>query len=294
VVGEGGNLGLTQRGRIEFALNGGRLNTDFIDNSAGVDCSDHEVNIKILFNGIARERRLSETRRNKMLAAMTDEVAELVLRDNYMQTQAITIVEDQAAARLEEHAYLIRVLERGGRLNRALEFLPGDDEIAARRADGRGLTRPEISVLLAYAKITIYDALLASDVPEDPYLGGELEAYFPARLRKPYRQHMQEHRLRREIISTHITNSMVNRMGPTFAHRMQEESGAPAAAVARAYTIAREAFDIRFVWRQTEALDNQVPSSLQTAVMGQTQRLLKHATHWLLSRRTGLDIARTP
>ncbi|MFN2301688.1 MAG: NAD-glutamate dehydrogenase [Gammaproteobacteria bacterium] len=292
VVGEGGNLGFTQRGRIEYAEAGGRLNTDFIDNSAGVDCSDHEVNIKILFNAIGRERRLGDARRNKMLAAMTEEVGQLVLRDNYMQTQAISIVEDQASSRLEEHAYLIRVLERGGRLNRALEFLPGDEEIAVRRAAGRGLTRPEISVLLAYAKITIYDMLLASDVPEDPYLSGELEAYFPERLRRPYREFMQSHRLRREIISTHITNSMVNRMGPTFAHRMQDETGAEASAVARAYAIAREVFDIRSVWRATEELDNLVPSSVQTAVMSQSQRLIKHATHWLLSHRTSLDIER--
>ncbi len=292
VVGEGGNLGLTQRGRIEFAANGGRINTDFIDNSAGVDCSDHEVNIKILFNAIKQDKRFSDNRRNKMLAEMTDEVGSLVLRDNYMQTQALSIVENQAAARLEEHAYLIRTLERSGRLNRSLEFLPADDEIAQRRSANAGLTRPELSVLLAYAKITIYDALLASDVPEDSYLAGELEAYFPERMRKPYRKQMQKHRLRREIIATHITNSMVNRMGPTFAHRMQEESGADASDVARAYTIAREIFDMRSLWRAVEALDNQVPSSVQTAVMAQTQRLIKHATHWLLARRGKLDIAR--
>ena len=292
VVGEGGNLGCTQRGRVEYALSGGRINTDFIDNSAGVDCSDHEVNIKILFNAIARDKRLSLSRRNKMLAAMTDEVGELVLRDNYMQTQAITIVEEHAPNRIEEHAYLIRQLERSGRLNRALEFLPTDDDIAQRQAAGRGLTRPEIAILLAYAKITIYEALLGSDVPEDPYLGGELEGYFPERLRKGYREQMSGHRLRREIIATHITNSMVNRMGPTFAHRIQEESGTDASSVARAYSIAREVYGVRSLWKAVESLDNQVPSSVQTAAISQTQRLIKHGTHWLLERRGSLDIAR--
>src|SRR5690606_14593829 len=241
----GGNLGFTQRGRIEYALHGGRINTDFIDNSAGVDCSDHEVNIKILFNAIARDKNLSMSRRNKMLAAMTDEVAELVLRDNYMQTQALTIAEAHAAARLDAHAYLIRQLGRTGRLTRALEFLPSEDDIAQRRAAGKGLTRAELAILLAYAKITIYDALLASDVPEDPYLSHELEGYFPQRLRKGYREQMLGHRLRREIIATHITNSMVNRMGPTFAHRVQEENGATASSVARAYSIAREVYGVR-------------------------------------------------
>lgn len=292
VIGEGGNLGMTQRGRIEFALHGGRVNTDFIDNSAGVDCSDHEVNIKILFNAIAAQGKLPEKKRNQMLAEMTDEVGTLVLRNNYMQTQALTVVEDQAPSRIEEHAYLIRVLERSGSLNRALEYLPVDDDIAQRRAAGRGLTRPELSLLLAYAKITLYDALLDSDVPEDSFLRDELEAYFPERLRKPYRKQMQSHRLRREIIATNITNSMVNRMGPTFGHRMQEESGRDASAVARAYTIAREIYDMRSLWKSIEDLDNQIPSSVQTAVVVQTQRLIKHATHRMLARRGSLDIAR--
>lgn len=295
VVGEGGNLGLTQRGRIEYALAGGRLNTDFVDNSAGVDTSDHEVNIKILLN-MALGKNFTVRQRNRLLATMTDEIAELVLRNNYLQGQAITVAESQAAERIEEHAYLIRLLERAGALNRELEYLPNEEALAERRALSRGLTRPELSVLLAYSKITVYSALVDSDVPEDAYLGQELESYFPTPLQKDYRKLMPSHRLRREIIATAITNSIVNRMGPTFAHRMREETGADASAVARAYTIAREAYAMRGIWAEIEALDNQVPAQVQTAMIARTSRLLRHGTRWLLDHmRQRLDIsARVP
>ena len=292
VVGEGGNLGLTQLGRIEYALNGGRLNTDFIDNSAGVDTSDHEVNIKILLNLAVADRKLNEAQRNKLLASMTDEVGALVLRDNYMQAQALSIAESQAPARISEHAYLMRSLEKSGLLNRAIEFLPGDEELKERHAAKRGLTRPELSVLLAYGKIAIYNALLASDVAEDPYLADELENYFPTPLRKKYHEFMPKHRLWREIICTAITNSLVNRMGPTYAQRMQEESGVGVASVARAYTIARESFDMVATWSAIEALDNKVPANVQVAMTVQSGRLLRHATRWLLDHLHGrLDIA---
>ena len=292
VVGEGGNLGMTQLGRIEFASRGGHVNTDFIDNAGGVDCSDHEVNIKILLNLVMNEGQLTAKRRNKLLADMTEEVSGLVLRDCYMQTQAISIAEAQAPARLEEHMHLVRLLEREGRLNRSLEFLPAEETIGERRNAGRGLVRPELSVLFAYAKMDVYDSLLDSDVPEDSYLANELEHYFPKPLRKKYRELMPQHRLRREIIATAVTNSMVHRMGPTFAHRLREESGAEAAAVARSYTIAREAFDMREVWSQIEALDNKVPASIQVTMHVQIARLLKHATHWLLDRpERSADIA---
>ena len=244
VVGEGGNLGCTQLGRVEYALNGGRINTDFIDNSAGVDTSDHEVNIKILLNVVVSEKHLTEKQRNKLLAEMTDEVGALVLRDNYMQAQALSMAESRAAVRINEHAYLMRSLEKSGLLNRSIEFLPSDEELKQRHAANHGLTRPELAVVLAYSKIAIYNALLDSDVAEDPYLANELENYFPTALRKRYSEFMSKHRLRREIVSTAITNSMVNRMGPTFAQRMQEESGIGIASVARAYTIARESFDM--------------------------------------------------
>ncbi|HET7587818.1 MAG TPA: NAD-glutamate dehydrogenase, partial [Gammaproteobacteria bacterium] len=292
VVGEGGNLGMTQLGRIEYALTGGRLNTDFVDNSAGVDCSDHEVNIKILLNMALADKNFSVEQRNALLASMTDEVAELVLRNNYLQSQAITVAESQAPQRIDEHAYLMRLLERADALDRSLEYLPSEEELANRRAASKGLTRPELAVLLAYSKITIYTALVDSDVPEDSYLGEELEEYFPTPLREDYRGLMKQHRLRREIIATATTNSIVNRMGPTFAHRMQEETGADASAVARAYTIARETYGMRDIWAAIEALDNKVPASVQTAMIIRTTRLLRHATRWLLDyMRSRLDIA---
>ncbi len=294
VVGEGGNLGCTQLGRIEYALKGGRLNTDFIDNSAGVDCSDHEVNIKILLNLVAAEKELAETARNKLLAEMTDEVGALVLRDNYMQAQALSVAEDQGPGRISEHGYLIRALEKNGSLNRTIEFLPSDEGLIERRKAGKGLTRPELAVVLAYSKIDIYNGLLAGDVAEDPYLARELESYFPGPLQKRYSELMPKHRLRREIICTAVTNSLVNRMGSTFAQRMQEETGADASTVARAYTIARESCDMESLWTAVEALDNQVPANVQISMAVQSSRLLKHVTRWFIDHmRDKLDIAAT-
>jgi glutamate dehydrogenase len=292
VVGEGGNLGMTQLGRIEYALAGGRLNTDFVDNSAGVDCSDHEVNIKILLNLALGHGNFDVEKRNALLASMTDEVAQLVLRNNDLQSQAITVAESQAPQRIQEHAYLMRLLERAGTLDRGLEYLPNEEALADRRAASKGLTRPELAVLLAYSKITIYNQLVESDVPEDAWLGRELEDYFPEPLRETFRDLMSRHRLRREIIATATTNSIVNRMGPTFAHRMREETGAEASAIARAYTIVRETYGMRDIWAAIEALDNQVHADVQTAMITRTTRLLRHATRWLLDHsRSGLDIA---
>jgi glutamate dehydrogenase len=292
VIGEGGNLGFTQRGRIEFALHGGRLNTDFIDNSAGVDCSDHEVNIKILINVANRHRALTPARREKLLAGMTDEVASLVLRNNYLQTQAISIAESTAAERLSEHAWFIRQLEKRGGLNRALEHLPDEDEIELRRKAGKGLTRPELGIVMSYAKMALYAGMVRSDVPEDPYLSRELERYFPVPMRRRYAAHMREHPLAREIIATMITNSLVNRMGSVFAFRMQDETGADVASVARSFAIAREVFEIRSVWESIEALDNKVSASVQHSMLRATQALLKQATRWLFDRRDELpDIA---
>ena len=285
VIGEGGNLGLTQRGRVEYAFAGGRLNTDFIDNSAGVNTSDVEVNIKILLNPIVAAGKLTRGERNQLLARMTNEVAALVLRNNYLQGQAISTLELQAKARFTEYQNLIHVLERSGELNRALEFLPGDDEVAERRKRGAGLTRPELSVLLAYSKIWLNNHLLASDVPEDPYLSSELARYFPAPVQERFGRAIKQHRLRREIIATATTNSLVNRMGPTFVPRAQEETGADPAQIARAYTAAREIFDMRKVWAQIEALDTRVPAKVQYAMQFQTSRLLRHVTYWLLAHR---------
>ena len=292
VVGEGGNLGLTQRGRVEYALAGGRLNTDFIDNSAGVNTSDVEVNIKILLNPLVADGSLARSERNRLLARMTNEVAALVLRNNYLQGEALSTLEAQGAARLPEFQHLIRSLERAGDLNRALEFLPSDDELAERRKSGVGLTRPELAILLAYSKIWLNGHLLSSDVPEDPYLSAELERYFPAPVQERFARQITHHRLRREIIATATTNSLVNRMGPTFVPRAQEDSGAEPAQIARAYTAAREIFAMREVWEQIESLDNRVPAKLQYEAAFQTSRLLRHATYWLLSSRSrGLQVA---
>jgi glutamate dehydrogenase len=282
VVGEGGNLGFTQRGRIEAALAGVRLNTDAIDNSAGVDCSDHEVNIKILLGSLVHSGKLTRAARDKLLAAMTDEVGELVLSDNYLQTQAISVAEAHAAERIDTDARFIRGLERRGQLDRAIEFLPSDEEIAARQAAGKGLTRPEIAVLLAYAKMTLYDAILACDLPDAPYLVGDLRRYFPKVLRKKFAPAMERHQLRREIIATFIANSIVNRAGHTFAAEMAED-GMDAANIARAYTIAREVFDLRALWHAIESLDNKAPAKRQIAMIGAVQRLIHTATKWFLT-----------
>jgi len=291
VVGEGGNLGLSQRGRVEYALKGGRLNTDFIDNSAGVNTSDVEVNIKILLNPQVADGKLTLAARDKLLSRMTRAVAELVLRNNYLQSQALSTLEVQSGARAQEFQHLIRSLERSGELNRALEFLPSDDELTERRKRGLGLTRPELAILLAYSKIWLNNHLLSSDVPEDPYLSAELVRYFPAPVQERFPRAIAHHRLRREIIATATTNSLVNRMGPTFVARAQEDSGAAPAQIARAYTAAREIFAMREVWEQIEALDNRVPATLQYEATFQTSRLLRHATYWLLgARRRGLQV----
>jgi glutamate dehydrogenase len=285
VVGEGGNLGFSQRGRVEYALAGGRLNTDFIDNSAGVNTSDVEVNIKILLNPLVQAGKLTRGDRNKLLARMTNEVAALVLRNNYLQGQAISIMELHAGPRLAEYQHLIRSLERSGDLNRTLEFLPADEELAERRKNDSSLTRPELAILLAYSKIWLNNHLLASNVPEDPYLSSELERYFPAPVRERFPKAIAQHRLRREIIATATTNSLVNRMGPTFVARAQEDSGAEPSQIARAYTAAREIFGMRELWAQIEALDNKVPAKLQYESAFQTSRLLRHMTYWLLAHR---------
>ncbi len=292
VVGEGGNLGLSQKGRIEYALAGGRLNTDFIDNSGGVNCSDLEVNIKILLSGAARSGRLGRKARDSLLARMTDEVGDLVLRGNYMQSQALSVAEATAPEMLPEHAHVIRALERSAGLDRALESLPTDDEIAERRRLGKGLTRPELAMILSYSKLWLYDQLIQSDVPEDPYLGRELLRYFTAPLQKRFAAEVPGHPLRREIIVTATSNSMVNRMGPVFAIRTQEDTGADIGAIARAYSIAREATDMRGLWADIERLDNRVPAALQYEMLHASSRLLRYLTYWVLANLRNLDIER--
>ncbi|MDH4166945.1 MAG: NAD-glutamate dehydrogenase [Gammaproteobacteria bacterium] len=291
VVGEGGNLGFSQLGRIEYALRGGRMNTDFVDNSGGVDCSDHEVNIKILLKTVQERTRLTTPQRNRLLESMTDDVGQLVLRDNYLQSQAISLLQASAPDRLGEHAHFIRSLELDGVLDRALEYLPSAEEIEDRRRAGLGLVRPEIAMLLSYAKIALSAQLIQSNVPEDPYLSQELDRYFPPRLAQRYGKLLDEHRLKREIIVTATTNSIVNRMGPTFVARTQQDTGADAATVARAYSIAREVFEVRELWTAIERLDNRAATTLQYGMMHDTIGLIRQATYWLIQRhRSDLGI----
>jgi len=292
IIGEGGNLGMTQKGRIEAAQKGVLLNTDFIDNSAGVDTSDHEVNIKILLNDAVQRGELDFDARNVQLAAMTEEVGQLVLNDNYRQNQAITLMEHQSIGRIGSMAHFIKTLENEGTLDRQVENLPTETELAERKSRGLGLTRPELAVLLSYDKMRLFQQLLDSDVPEDPYLSKELVRYFPAPLHEKYAEHMQRHRLKREIIATAVTNSTINRMGATFMMRMQEDTGKGPEAIAKAYTAAREILDARQLWAQIEALDSKVAEDTQLDAIKQIWSLLRHMTRWLLNRPGGsLDIA---
>jgi glutamate dehydrogenase len=293
VVGEGGNLGFTQRGRVEFALAGGRINTDAIDNSAGVDCSDHEVNIKILLDRVAADGDLTGKQRDALLAEMTDEVAELVLSDNAAQTRALYNAAAQSRAMLDVHVRYLRTLERSGRLNRALEFLPTDDELTERAATGRGLVMPEFAVLLAYSKIWIYDELLASDLPEDAFLSTELVDYFPTAVRHRYADRLPEHPLRREIIATGVTNAMVNRAGSTFAFRLAEEIGLPVPHIARAHIASWEIFGLAGLQAEIESLAGVSPET-QIRLLLEVRTLAERASRWLLrNRRQPLDIRST-
>lgn len=285
VVGEGGNLGFTQRGRIEYAIAGGRINTDFIDNSAGVDTSDHEVNIKILLAQAIRAGRIDDAERVKLLASMTEEVGALVLRSNYLQTQALSMMETLSGPRLGAKQHFIAVLEEQGILNRQLEFLPADEELTERRKRGEKLTRPELSVLLSYSKIVLYQQLLETDLPEDRYIAAELLRYFPGPLHECFEDLMQEHRLKREIVAAQVTNGVVNRMGASFALRMHEDTGASPAAVAAAFIIARESFAARDFWAAVEGLDGRAVAATQIEALMVMWNLLRHATRWVLNRR---------
>ncbi|MFG2196346.1 NAD-glutamate dehydrogenase [Streptomyces sp. NPDC048639] len=285
VVGEGGNLGLTALGRIEFASHGGKINTDAIDNSAGVDTSDHEVNIKILLNKVVEDGDMTVKQRNKLLAEMTDEVGALVLRNNYAQNVALANAVAQAPSLLHAHQRYIRRLERDGRLDRELEFLPSDRQIRERLSAGRGLTQPELAVLLAYLKITVAEELIATDLPDDPYLQRLLHAYFPGALNEQFMEHIDNHALAREIVTTVLVNDTVNSAGTTFLHRMREETGASTEEVVRAQTAARAIFKLGDVWDEVEALDTKVAADVQTRIRLHSRRLVERATRWLLGNR---------
>ncbi|MFI2758324.1 NAD-glutamate dehydrogenase [Streptomyces echinatus] len=294
VVGEGGNLGLTQLGRIEFATHGGKINTDAIDNSAGVDTSDHEVNIKILLNGLVAEGDMTVKQRNKLLAEMTDEVGALVLRNNYAQNTALANALSQANSMLHAQQRFLRHLVREGHLDRALEFLPTDRQIRDRLAQGHGLTSPETAVVLAYTKITVSEELLHTSLPDDPYLRGLLHAYFPTALRERFAEAIDTHPLRREITTTVLVNDTVNTGGTTYLHRLREETGASLEEIVRAQTAARAIFRSAPVWDAVEALDNRVDAAVQTRIRLHSRRLIERGTRWLLNNRPQpLELAET-
>ncbi|MFB7994403.1 NAD-glutamate dehydrogenase [Streptomyces sp. NPDC056002] len=285
VIGEGGNLGATQLGRIEFARKGGKVNTDAIDNSAGVDTSDHEVNIKILLNALVTDGDMTVKQRNKLLAEMTDEVGALVLRNNYAQNTALANAVTQAPDLLHAHQRFMRRLVRDGNLDRALEFLPADRQVKELLNSGRGLSQPELAVLLAYTKITAAHELIQTSLPDDPYLRRLLHAYFPQALRERFSDAVDGHALRREIITTVLVNDTVNTGGSTFLHRLREETGASLEEIVRAQLAAREIFGLGEVWDAVEALDNVVAADVQTRIRLHSRRLVERGTRWLLNNR---------
>lgn len=285
VIGEGANLAITQLGRIEYAFAGGRINTDFIDNSGGVDCSDREVNIKIALQAAMAQGALTRARRDRLLRGMTEEVAALVLRDNYRQSGALSEAERQSRVLLDDHARFITALERSGRIDRGVEQLPDSEQIEDRRERGRGLTRPELAVLLAYAKNVLRDAVLASDLPDDPYLANGIGNYFPNAMRRRFADTLAAHPLRREITATYVANSIVNRVGPGFITSVQERSGANPAAIARAYLVCREVFRLAPRWRAIDELDHNVPAAAETEMRLAILDLIRRTTRWFV--RTG-------
>ncbi len=284
VVGEGGNLGATQRGRIEYASKGGRINTDFIDNSGGVDCSDYEVNIKIALYQAIRNKSLAKEERTKVLESMTDEVSALVLRDNRLQNQALTIAELQGPSLLEVQERFLKRLESKGLLMREIEFLPNAQDFGYLHAEGRGLTRPELSVVLAYSKLSLYEELLRSKLPDDPYYLQDLMLYFPKQMQEKFQKEIESHQLRREIIATFETNSIVNRVGSTFFFHVSEETGMGAEDIARAYTVVRDIFGLRTVWKEIEALNGKITVEEQGELFTAVQNFVERVTLWLLNR----------
>jgi glutamate dehydrogenase len=294
VFGEGGNLGASQLGRIEFCMNGGACNTDFIDNAAGVDCSDHEVNIKILLNDIISNSSLSQGQRNRLLASMTNTVSDMVLRNNYNQTQSISLSEREALSRVNEYRRLINSLESSGRLNRELEFIPSDQELLDRMADQQSLTRPELSVLNCYVKVQLKEMLAVDEIADNPYLASWVEKAFPEKLVNKYKHHIHSHILRKEIIATQLANDIVNNMGITFCHRLMESTGESAPAVAMAYVVARDVFQFERFKENVEALDYKVPAQDQLVLLSSMISRVRRGTRWFLrNRHSSMDLQKT-
>ena len=287
VIGEGGNLGTTQLGRIEYCLNGGACNTDFIDNAAGVDCSDHEVNIKILLDEILSAGDLTQKQRNKQLADMTDTVSAMVLSNNYKQTQAISLAEHQSLPRANEFRRFINYMEASGRLNRELEFIPADEAIVERLQNQQSLTRPELSVLISYAKVMLKEGLSDEALTNDEYIAQAVVNAFPAVLKKKYSDQIFAHRLRKDIVATQVANDMVNHMGITFAHRLTESTGSGLVDLAKAYVSARDIYNLHGFFKSVEALDYQVESTLQGEIQSKMMHRMRRATRWLLRNRRG-------
>lgn len=291
VFGEGGNLGLTQLGRIEYCLNGGSCNTDFIDNAAGVDCSDHEVNIKILLNEVVRSGDITCKQRNKLLEEMTDTVSELVLMNNYRQTQAISVAEYQGSERIGEYRRFINNLVNRGRLDRRLEYIPSDDALLEREIQGKSLTRPELSVLISYAKVMLKEELAGCDISMDKYIALSIERAFPQVLRDNFDSPMYKHILRKEIVATQLGNDIVNNMGINFCLRLMESTGSDCGQVARAYVASRDILSLEHYWKEIESLDYKVPADLQVELMTQKVRRVRRATRWILrNRRNQYDL----
>jgi len=293
VLGEGGNLGITQRARIEYALTTkGSSFTDFIDNAAGVDCSDHEVNIKILLNSLVQAGDMTVKQRNKLLESMTDEVARLVLSNNYHQTQAIALAYREAKTRIDEYKRLIHDLEQQGKLNRELEFLPSDEELDERKAQKKGLTRPELSVLISYIKGDLKERLDLPEISNEPYLAKSIETAFPQVLAEKYEPAMYGHQLRSQIVATQLANEMVNRMGITYVNRMSDSTGSGIQSIVKAYVAARDVFRMDELWAQIEALDYQIGADIQELMMSSLMRLIRRASRWFLrNRRRDLVVA---
>jgi glutamate dehydrogenase len=282
VVGEGGNLGLSQLARIEYARQGGRIDTDFIHNAGGVNCSDHEVNIKILLDQAVADGDLTLKQRNRLLEQMTDEVARLVLRDSYWQNRCLGLEAFRARQLLPEHARFMRYLEQHYDLDRALEFLPDDEALSEREAEGEGLTRPEIALLVSYAKHSLYQDLLASELPGDPCLAPELERYFPTPLRETFHARIHDHRLRREILASSLANRIVNRLGSTFVFRLREELGVDTPSTVRAYVATWEILGMRRLWSAIAELDGQLAYPKQQEILWSAVRLMSRSSRWLL------------
>ncbi|MGB1279892.1 MAG: NAD-glutamate dehydrogenase, partial [Vibrio cyclitrophicus] len=287
VVGEGGNLGMTQLGRIEYALTGGRVNTDFVDNVGGVDCSDNEVNIKIFLNGLVSNGDLTVKQRNQVLESMEDEVGEIVLDDAYCQAESISVTEHQGVGLVKEQIRFIHTMEKAGYLDRGLEYIPDDETLLEREKQGQGLTRPELSVLVAYGKMVLKEDLVSDDIANDEFHARQLMQYFPTALRRNYSQHMDNHPLRAEIIATALANQMVNEMGCNFVTRLQEETGANIVDIANAYAASREIYGLGQVLKSIRELDNISSSEAQYELLYHVRRTLRRLARWLLRNRTG-------